>query len=194
MYHTALLSVSNKSGIVPFAKVLHTHGIKIISTGGTAELLCQNNIPVLPISSYTGFPEIMGGRVKTLHPKVFGGILARRHLPGDMKDLEAIGGQPIDIVVVNLYPFEKMSEEKIPEDRLLEYIDIGGVSLIRAAAKNYQDVIVLIDPSDYEVIVKYIQQNKEIPIEIRKQLALKAFRRTYMYDKAIYETLTNYSL
>ncbi len=194
MYHMALLSVSDKTGIVSLAKVLHEHGIKILSTGGTANLLCQHDIPVLPISTYTGFPEIMGGRVKTLHPKVFGGILARRHLSGDMKDLEAIGGKPIDIVAVNLYPFEKMAEKGLTEDQILEYIDIGGVSLIRAAAKNYKDVVVLIEPTDYEIVMDYISQNKKIPLKIRKELALKAFKRTYLYDKVIYETLASYSL
>ncbi len=188
---TALISVWDKVGIVSLAHTLIENGYRILSTGGTAKHLIEHNIPVRKIAEYTGFPEIMGGRVKTLHPTIFGGILARRDNKEDIKDLERIDAHTIDMVVVNLYPFSEMSKKKLPLSELLEYIDIGGVSLIRAAAKNYKDVTVLVDPKDYGKIEKYIRENKEIPITLRKELALKAFYTTYQYDKVIYETLSS---
>ena len=189
MYKTALISVSNKENIVDLAKIFHQNGITILSTGGTAKLLKKHNIPITPISSYTGYPEIMGGRVKTLHPKIFGGILARRDIASDMEDLLKIEATTIDIVVVNLYPFEEMSHANLAEEELLEYIDIGGVSLIRAAAKNYKDVILLTEPEDYTMVAEFIQKKQEIPLDIRKMLALKGFYKTYKYDEYIYNTL-----
>ena len=188
---TALISVWDKVGIVSLAHTLIENGYRILSTGGTAKHLSEHNIPLTKIAEYTGFPEIMGGRVKTLHPKIFGGILARRDNKEDIKDLERIDAHTIDMVVVNLYPFSEMSKKKLPLSELLEYIDIGGVSLIRAAAKNYKDVTVLVDPQDYGKVEKYIRENKEIPTTLRKELALKAFYTTYHYDKVIYETLSS---
>ena len=188
---TALISVWDKGDIVSLAQTLIENGYRILSTGGTAKHLSEHNIPVIKISDYTGFSEIMGGRVKTLHPKIFGGILARRENKEDMNDLERIDVYTIDMVVVNLYPFAKMSEKNLPLSKLLEYIDIGGISLIRAAAKNYKDVIVVVDPADYETVSKCVRENIKVPISFRKELAIKAFYTTYQYDKVIYETLSS---
>ena len=188
---TALISVWDKVGIVSLAQTLIENGYRILSTGGTAKHLSEHNIPAIKIAHYTEFPEIMGGRVKTLHPKIFGGILARRDHTEDIKHLERIGGYAIDMVVVNLYPFPDMSKENLPINELLEYIDIGGVSLIRAAAKNYKNVTILVDPKDYVKVEKYIREKKEIPTHLRKKLAVKAFYTTYKYDKVIYEILSS---
>lgn len=186
----ALISVSNKEGIVDFAKELSDLGVKIISTGGTAELLKKNGIQVNYVSEITGFPEILGGRVKTLHPKIFGAILAKFNDKNHLSDLTKNDIEPIDIVVVNLYPFEKVAKETRKEDRLIENIDIGGVALLRAAAKNYRDVIVISDPEDYKKVLKNLKECGDVPLQQRRILALKAFYRTMRYDAEIHSVLS----
>lgn len=180
----ALISVSDKAGVDSLAARLIKNGVEIISTGGTAKFLKGKKIKVIEVSDVTGFPEIMDGRVKTLHPKVFGGILARRGT--DEGEMKANGIESIDWVIVNLYPFESVLEkENATEDELVENIDIGGVSLLRAAAKNYRDVIVICDPADYESVASEFEKNGKVSLETRKNLALKAFERTSGYDHAI---------
>src|SRR6478736_3159657 len=147
----ALLSVSDKSGLIPFASALAARGWELVSTGGTAKALTDAGLRVIPIQDVTGMPEMMDGRVKTLHPKVHGGILARRDQPGDLASMSAHGITAIDLVAVNLYPFAKAAAKPgLPFDHLIEEIDIGGPSLVRAAAKNFRDVLVVVDPADYE--------------------------------------------
>ena len=143
----ALISVSDKTGIVDFARKLADRGVEILSTGGTARLLAENGVKVTEVSDYTGFPEMMSGRVKTLHPKVHGGILGRRGI--DDKVMEEHGIKPIDLVVVNLYPFKKTVESGAPLDEVIENIDIGGPSMVRSASKNYKAVTIVTDPSDF---------------------------------------------
>ena len=146
----ALLSVSDKSGLVELGRGLVERGVELISTGGTARTLSEAGLPVIGISEVTGFPEMMDGRVKTLHPAVHGGILARRDRPDDLDAIDGQGIHPIDLVVVNLYPFAKAAEaDETTFDGLIEQIDIGGPSMVRAAAKNFQDVMIVVDPKDY---------------------------------------------
>ncbi|MCS7203222.1 MAG: bifunctional phosphoribosylaminoimidazolecarboxamide formyltransferase/IMP cyclohydrolase [Thermodesulfovibrio sp.] len=185
MFKTALLSVSDKRGIVQFAKELSELNIEIISTGGTAKLLKDFGIRVVEVSEYTGFPEIMGGRVKTLHPLIHGGILARRDNPEDLETMEKFSIKPIDIVTVNLYPFEEtIKETNITLDEAIENIDIGGPTLLRAAAKNYKYVLVLVDPDDYQSVIEDIKKG-EISEEKRLQLAKKVFEHLSKYDRAV---------
>jgi len=156
----ALISVSDKEGIVDFARGLEELGIEIISTGGTARLLQKENIKVTLISEVTGFPEILEGRVKTLHPLIFGGILAKREDPLHQKEIKEQKIEQIDLVVVNLYPFEKtVSRKEVGLDEAIENIDIGGPSLLRAAAKNYQDVTVVINPQGYPALLGELREN-----------------------------------
>jgi phosphoribosylaminoimidazolecarboxamide formyltransferase/IMP cyclohydrolase len=151
----AIISVSNKKGVVEFAKELHAMGVEILSTGGTARTLREGGIPVKDVSEHTGFPEMLDGRVKTLHPKIHGGLLSRRNNPKDMEEIERHGIVPIDMVVVNLYPFEEtISKPDVTFEDAIENIDIGGPTMIRSAAKNFQDVTVIVDPSDYEDIIR----------------------------------------
>lgn len=185
----ALISVYDKTGIEALAKELVGLGYVIISTGGTAGYLQDNGIGVVDVSEITGFPEIMDGRVKTLHPKVHGGILARRDNEGDMETLKQLSIKPIDMVVVNLYPFrETVSKKNVTLEKAIENIDIGGPSMIRAAAKNFKDVIVLTDPADYGWVVEDLK-NGVISDEKRMQLARKAFSLTSYYDSVISEYL-----
>ncbi|MBI2634911.1 bifunctional phosphoribosylaminoimidazolecarboxamide formyltransferase/IMP cyclohydrolase [Candidatus Peregrinibacteria bacterium] len=173
----ALISVSDKTGIVEFARAIQKKDIEIISTGGTAKTLRDAGIKAMDVSEYTGFPEMMDGRVKTLHPKVHGGILALRDNKTHLSEAEKNGIKFIDLVVANLYPFEKTPS--------IENIDIGGPSMIRSAAKNFQFVAVVTDPLDYENIAGLIQKNGEIDLDTRKKLARKAFTMTYQYDENI---------
>src|SRR3989344_3887774 len=145
---TALISVSDKNGVVEFAKELEKLGYRMISTGNTSKLLAQNKIKVTSISDFTGFPEMMDGRLKTLHPKIFGGILADRKNKNHSKEMKKAKIDPIDIVVVNFYPFEDTMKKQADMKEIIENIDIGGPSLVRAAAKNHENVIVIIDPND----------------------------------------------
>src|SRR5688500_18466692 len=150
----ALLSVSDKAGIVDLAKSLLSHGVEILSTGGTASLLKLNGVVVREVGDYTGFPEMLDGRVKTLHPKVHGGILARRDLPEHVAKLEEHGIPQIDMVVVNLYPFQQtVAKEQCSLEDAIENIDIGGPTMLRSAAKNHRDVVVIVDPADYGVVL-----------------------------------------
>ncbi len=181
----ALISVSNKEGLAEFAHVLQTFGVEILSTGGTATFLQEHDIPVIEISDYTNFPEIMAGRVKTLHPKVHGGILGRRDT--DNTVMQAHDIQPIDLVVVNLYPFETtIKQTNCTLEQAIENIDIGGPTLIRAAAKNHHDVTVVVDPEDYSRICEAISSNEQgISFALRSELAKKAFAKTAAYDAEI---------
>lgn len=180
----ALISVSNKDGIVEFARVLQKFNIEILSTGGTASYLQENDIPVIEISDYTGFPEIMEGRVKTLHPKVHGGILGRRDI--DQTVMQTHDISPIDLVIVNLYPFERVIQDAdCTLEEAIENIDIGGPTLIRAAAKNHLHVAVVTDPTDYAQISEALANNQMLDLSMRFNLAQKAFARTAAYDAAI---------
>lgn len=188
----ALVSVSDKEGIIPFAAGLVRQGIEVISTGGTKKLLQENNVKVTGISEVTGFPEIMDGRVKTLHPNIHGGLLAVRSNPDHMKQLEENSILPIDLVVVNLYPFkETISKKDVTFDDAIENIDIGGPTMLRSAAKNHQDVTVVVDPADYADVLEQIKAEKAVSLAAKQKLAAKVFRHTASYDALIAEFLTN---
>lgn len=182
----AIISVTDKSGIETFAKELSKHGVEIISTGGTAELLKKAGIPVIGISNYTGFPEMLDGRLKTLHPKIHGGILGRRDNKGHIKQMEEHGIPPIDMVVVNLYAFEDTIAKGCSLEEAIENIDIGGPTMIRAAAKNHKDVAVVVDPSDYQNILDEIKKSGgNLSPQTSFYLAKKVFQLTARYDAAI---------
>lgn len=186
MIQRALISVTDKTGVVEFAKKLASKGIEILSTGGTAKALKDGGVPVREVSDYTGFPEMMDGRVKTLNPKIHGGLLAVRNKAEHMKALEQHGIGTIDLVVVNLYRFEETVEKDgVTEEEAIENIDIGGPSMIRSAAKNFASVAVVTDPNDYDQVWKEIDAHGETSLETRKHLAWKAFNKTYKYDEAI---------
>jgi phosphoribosylaminoimidazolecarboxamide formyltransferase/IMP cyclohydrolase len=191
----AILSVTDKTGLVDFARKLSTLGVELISTGGTAKLLRDSNIAVKDISELTGFPEMLDGRVKTLHPKVHGGILHRRENPAHCTAVAEHGILPIDMVVVNLYAFEKTAAKpNVHFDELIENIDIGGPSMIRSAAKNFQDVAIVTAPSDYEQIAEELSQSGvALSLDTRWRLAQKAFATTASYDAAIASTLERVS-
>lgn len=188
MAPVALLSVSDKSGLVPLAEALHrTHGYQLLSSGGTAKVLEQAGLPVTRVSEHTGAPEILGGRVKTLHPRVHGGILAKRDEASHQADLEQQNIAPIDVVVVNLYPFrETIARPDVTWDQAIENIDIGGPAMVRAAAKNHADVAVLTSPDQYDrLLTAMAESGGSVPSELRRQLALEAFQHTASYDTAI---------
>ena len=183
----ALISVSDKTGIAAFARALERQGVDIISTGGTADLLRKEKIPVRDISKFTAFPEVLDGRVKTLHPRVHGGLLFKRGNPKHEAEARECGFEPIDMVVVNLYPFEAtIAKAGVTLADAIENIDIGGPSMIRSAAKNYESVTVVVDPADYDAVLENIRDNKgETTLKLRERLAIKAFVRTANYDRAI---------
>jgi phosphoribosylaminoimidazolecarboxamide formyltransferase/IMP cyclohydrolase len=186
MITRALISVSDKTGLIPFAQFLVAQGVELLSTGGTAKLLKEQNIPVRDVSEVTNFPEMMDGRVKTLHPLVHGGLLARRGEPEHMEAARAHGIGMIDLLEVNLYPFETTLNATTDYDTLVENIDIGGPAMIRAAAKNHESVTVIVDPADYALVQQSMQQNGgAIPEAERKRFAAKAFARTAAYDTLI---------
>ncbi len=190
----ALLSVSDKTGLLPFARALAARGYELVSTGGTAKALKAAGVAVTGISDVTGFPEIMGGRVKTLHPAVHGGILARRGEPDHMATIERHGIAPIDLVAVNLYPFvQAAARPGIALDALIEEIDIGGPSMVRSAAKNFQDVLVVVDPGDYDAVIAALEEPGGPGMAFRFDLARKAFAHTAAYDSAIAATLSEFS-
>lgn len=190
MIRRALLSVWNKAGVVELAQALADWGLEIISTGGTAKTLQEAGIAVRTAESVTGFPEILGGRVKTLHPAIHAGILARRD-PAQLAELERLSLAPIDLVAVNLYPFtETIARPDCTLEDALENIDIGGVTLLRAAAKNFTDVIVLCDPADYGYVISALNERRELSAEERRRLAAKAFAHTAAYDMAIHTYLS----
>jgi phosphoribosylaminoimidazolecarboxamide formyltransferase/IMP cyclohydrolase len=181
-----LISVTDKSGIVEFAHELSERGYEVISTGGTAKALRQGEVPVKEVEELTGFPEILDGRVKTLHPKIFGALLGLRDNDGHRKEMVDHDIVPIDIAIVNLYPFEKVvTGHVLDEQELIEYIDIGGVTLIRAAAKNFRDVAIICDPSDYTQVLHEITSYPKIRMETKRKLAAKAFAHTARYDAVI---------
>lgn len=185
----ALLSVSDKQGLVSFARALADRGVELLSTGGTFKALVQAEIPVRAVDDYTGSPEVMAGRVKTLHPKIHGGILAREGT--DEADLERLGAGFIDLVIVNLYPFEQtLKNPDATFDDLIEKIDIGGPSMVRSAAKNHGRVAIVCDPQDYGPVLEEIEQTGEISADTRRRLAGKAFAETAAYDAAISGWLT----
>ncbi|MFO8051951.1 MAG: bifunctional phosphoribosylaminoimidazolecarboxamide formyltransferase/IMP cyclohydrolase [Thermoplasmatota archaeon] len=182
-----LISVSDKTGLEIFARGLSELGIDIISSGGTYRFLRDNDIECRLVENITGFPEILGGRVKTLHPKICGGILGRRDIDEHRKEMEEHNIIPIDMVVVDLYPFEKTIERQdVKVQDAIENIDIGGPSLIRSAAKNFRDVIVVVDPADRDRVLEKLRSKEEIDLDTRKDLAIKAFQLSSSYDIAIY--------
>ncbi len=183
----ALISVSDKTGVAAFARMLEHQGVDIISTGGTAELLRKEKIPVREISSFTAFPEVLEGRVKTLHPRVHGGLLYKRGNPKHEAEARECGFEPIDLVVVNLYPFKAtIAKPDVTLAEAIENIDIGGPSMIRSAAKNYESVTVVVDPADYEAVLENMRDNNgETTLKLRERLAIKAFIRTAEYDRVI---------
>ena len=187
----AILSVSDKTGVIEFGRDLATLAVELVSTGGTARALSEAGLPVVNVSDVTGFPEMMDGRVKTLHPRIHAGILARRNRPDDLAALAEHGIGLVDLVVVNLYPFAKAAENPAtPFDALVEEIDIGGPSLLRAAAKNFGDVLVVVDPADYPRVVAELGRQDGPSLDFRLELMQKAFRHTAQYDWLIGMTMS----
>jgi len=186
----AILSVSDKSGLLDFARGLAGRGVQLVSTGGTAKAIAEAGLPVTNVSDVTGFPEMMDGRVKTLHPKIHGGILARRHRPDDLEAIRSQGVDLVDLVVVNLYPFAKAAQNpETPFDELVEQIDIGGPSLLRAAGKNFRDVMVVVDPADYPRVLEQMARPGGPTLEFKFELMRKAFAHTAEFDSLISQTL-----
>lgn len=191
----ALISLTDKSGIEDFASALANLGVEILSTGGTAARLRQAGIEVLDVSDFTGFPEMLDGRVKTLHPLVHGGILHQRSNPDHLNQCAEHGIKPIDLIAVNLYAFEKtVAEPGCTLEDAVENIDIGGPTLLRASAKNFKDVTVVVDPADYETILKEISATGTTTLKTRFLLARKVFELTSSYDTAIYRWLDQVDL
>jgi phosphoribosylaminoimidazolecarboxamide formyltransferase/IMP cyclohydrolase len=190
----AILSVSDKTGLTAFARALTARGIELVSTGGTAKALAEAGLPVVNVSDVTGFPEMMDGRVKTLHPKIHGGILARRHRPDDLDAIRSQGVDLVDLVVVNLYPFARAAQNpETPFDELVEQIDIGGPSLLRAAGKNFRDVMVVVDPADYPRVTEQLARPGGPSLEFKFELMQKAFAHTAEFDTLIARTLRTIS-
>lgn len=186
MIKRALISVSDKTGIVDFAKKLSDKGVEIISTGGTAKTLTENGIKVMAVSEITGFPECLDGRVKTLHPAIHGGLLAMRDSEDHMDQLKALNITPIDLVVINLYPFkETIAKDGVALEEAIENIDIGGPTMLRSAAKNYKDVVVLTNPKDYDVVLKEMDETGDVSYDTKYKLALGVFEHTSHYDGLI---------
>jgi phosphoribosylaminoimidazolecarboxamide formyltransferase/IMP cyclohydrolase len=193
MIKQALISVSDKTGVLDFARALSAMGVNILSTGGTAKLLSDNGVSVTEVADYTGFPEMLDGRVKTLHPKVHGGILARRDVPQHVAALEQHRIPTIDMVVVNLYPFQQtVAKDQCSLEDAIENIDIGGPAMLRSSAKNHKDVVVICDPSDYGRVLDELKANNgEVSFDTKFALATKVFGHTAQYDGAITNYLTS---
>jgi phosphoribosylaminoimidazolecarboxamide formyltransferase/IMP cyclohydrolase len=189
----AVISLSDKTGITGFARELQNYGVEILSTGGTAKTLRESGLTILDVSEYTGFPEMLDGRVKTLHPKIHGGLLGIRDNPDHAQKMRDHGIREIDMVVVNLYPFEAtVAKPSCTLEEAIENIDIGGPSMLRAAAKNYPYVTVIVDPSDYKTVLEEMKKtNGSVSGETNFRLAKKVFQLTARYDKAIAEYLGN---
>lgn len=187
----AIISLSDKTGIQELARSLQDFGVEILSTGGTAKVLRESGLKVMDVSEYTGFPEMLDGRVKTLHPKVHGGLLGIRDNPEHSRKMKEHGIQPIDMVVINLYPFEAtVAKSSCTLEEAIENIDIGGPAMLRAAAKNYPYVTVIVDPVDYESILKEMKKSGgTVSKETNFRLAKKVYQLTARYDKAIAEYL-----
>nr|MBP8873996.1 bifunctional phosphoribosylaminoimidazolecarboxamide formyltransferase/IMP cyclohydrolase [Polaromonas sp.] len=187
----ALISVSDKTGILEFSRELHALGIKLLSTGGTAKLLADNGLPVTEVADHTGFPEMLDGRVKTLHPKIHGGLLARRDLPEHMAAIKAHGIETIDLLIVNLYPFEAtVAKAGCTLEDAIENIDIGGPAMVRSAAKNWKDVGVLTDASQYAGVVAELKTSGKLSDTTKFALSVAAFNRISQYDGAISDYLS----
>lgn len=186
----ALISVYDKTGIVGFAKELTKLGFEIVSTGGTAKTLEDAGVTAVKhVSEVTEFPEMLEGRVKTLHPKLMAGILALRENKTHMNELERFGIVPIDLVACNLYPFERVTKQGADLRTALETIDVGGPNMIRAAAKNYENVVVVVKPQRYSQVLREYRENGDVSVETRKALAVEAFKETSQYDSVIYRFL-----
>src|ERR1700723_962288 len=190
----ALISVYDKTGIVEFARELASLSVEIVSTGGTAKLLREAGVAVRDVAELTGWPEMLGGRVKTLHPKVHGGILFQRAKANDRAQFAEYGIGPIDLVVVNLYPFSATAKTPgVTAAELIENIDIGGPAMVRSAAKNFQSVSVVTDPADYPAVVAELHDQRELTLQTRLALARKAYARTARYDGEIATELERFS-
>ena len=192
----AIISVTDKSGIVEFSRKLSDMGVEILSTGGTAKAIRAGGVKVMDISEYTGFPEMLDGRVKTLHPKVHGGLLGVRSNPEHVKMMNENGIQTIDLIVVNLYQFEKtVAKEGVTLEDAIENIDIGGPAMLRSSAKNFTDVTVVVDPADYDLVLKEMEANQgSTLLKTRFYLAKKVFNLTHKYDVAISRYLESVEL
>jgi len=188
-----LISLSDKTGAVEFAKDLSEFGVQFLSTGGTAKILREAGLNVMDVSEYTGFPEMLDGRVKTLHPKVHGGLLGLRENPEHVETMKKHGIEPIDMVVVNLYPFkETISKPDCTFEDAIENIDIGGPTMLRSAAKNFQSVTVVIDPADYKTVIHDMKSHSgEVSSKTNLKLAYKVFTATSAYDKMISDYLSD---
>ncbi len=186
-----LISVSDKTGVVEFAQKLASYGVKFLSTGGTAKILREAGLDIMDVSDHTGFPEMLDGRVKTLHPKIHGGLLGLRSNPEHVKTMKEHGIEPIDMIVVNLYPFKQtISKPDCTFEDAIENIDIGGPTMLRSAAKNFESVSVIIDPSDYQMVLDDMKNtNGEVSRDTNFKLAVKVFDTTSDYDRTITEYL-----
>ncbi len=186
MAKRAIISLTDKTGVVEFAKSLVELGFEIISTGGTAKVISDAGIPVIGVSDITGFPECLDGRVKTLHPNIHAGVLAMRSNPEHMAQLKELGVETIDVVAINLYPFKQtIMKDNVTREEAIENIDIGGPTLLRAASKNYQDVAVIVDPADYDKVIEEYKANGEVSVDTKLKLAYKVFEHTAAYDALI---------
>jgi phosphoribosylaminoimidazolecarboxamide formyltransferase/IMP cyclohydrolase len=183
----ALLSVTDKADLVDFARELNRYGVQLIASGGTAKAIRAADIPATEVSGITGFPEIFDGRVKTMHPTITGGILMRRDNEIDQKEAEAHRIKPIDLVVVNLYRFREAVAQGLSPEQIVEQIDIGGPTLIRSAAKNFKDVVIVVEPVDYPRVLEFLGSGEDVPLATRWIFARKAFQMTRDYDSAIAE-------
>ena len=191
MKKRALISVSDKTGVIEFAKQLVQLGFEIISTGGTKKTIHEAGIPVIGVSDVTGFPEILDGRVKTLNPMIHGGLLAKFDDPSHEAQMDEHSIDPIQIVCVNLYPFQQTIEKPdVTVEDAIENIDIGGPTMLRSAAKNHQYVTVVVDPTDYETVISDLKEVNEVKFETRRALAAKVFRHTAAYDSIIANYMT----
>ena len=189
----ALVSVFHKDGLNEILQKLHEEGVELLSTGGTQTFIESLGIPCRKVEDVTGYPSILGGRVKTLHPKVFGGILGRRELDGDQQEMQKYDIPEIDLVIVDLYPFEDTVKSGASEADIIEKIDIGGISLIRAAAKNFKDVVIVPSKAEYPVLLDILkEQGAESTLQQRRQLASRAFGVSSHYDKAIHTWFEKY--
>ena len=192
MAQTALISVSDKTGILEFAQALHALGIKLLSTGGTAKLLADAGLPVTEVADHTGFPEMLDGRVKTLHPKIHGGLLARRDLPAHVAAIKEHGIDTIDLLIVNLYPFEAtVAKPGCTLEDAIENIDIGGPAMVRSAAKNWKDVGVLTDAAQYPVALAELKAGGKLSDKTKFAFSVAAFNRIADYDGAISDYLSS---
>ncbi len=190
----ALLSVTDKSGLLELATFLHDHGVELVSTGGTARMLSEAGLPVVPVSKVTGFPEILGGRVKTLHPHIHAGILADKDNAEHLSTLKELGIAPFDLIVVNLYNFAEAARKGLDLRAAIEEIDIGGPCMLRATAKNFHSMLVLPAPEDYSAVMAELAENDmRVGLDFRRRMAAKTFERTAAYDSMITEYLSSHT-